>query len=326
MKALVTGATGFIGSHIVDQLLARGDSVRALVRARSVTHRLAHKRVELVEGDVTDIRTLPAAVNDVEVVYHAAALGRSHPAEAILATNLGGTENLLTVCVAQGVERFVLISSVSVYAPSLAPRVCEDAPRQPTDPYGRSKLGAEECVRRFGQEQHITYSVLRPCRVYGEPYNYHTARLLQSLRRRVLVVGSEGCPYYNLVHAADVATATVLAGTRREAAGQTYNVTDGQGASRKEIAQTLRTLSSYKQLVITLPKQWVASVYAAQSAVQAYRRLNPRAKPSTAWRQLFIGQQYDIAKARHDLGYEPQIDLKEGLRRTLEWYEQEARS
>jgi nucleoside-diphosphate-sugar epimerase len=322
MRALVTGATGFIGSHIVQHLLARGDRVCALVRQGSDTRHLAQQRVHLIQGDLTDPATLVAAVDGIDVVYHAAALGKSHTPTAIVATNVTGTKNLLAACAKKAVGRFVYISSVSVYVQSLAPLVDEHTPHGAIDVYGRSKSDAERSVHRYARTCGMTYSILRPCRVYGEPYNYHTTRLLRAMRGPVLIVGSARCPYYNLVHAFDVAAAAVLAGTRPEAAGLAFNITDGRGASRKEIAQTLRNLSGRRQVILTVPKRLVEYVYTMHSAFQAYRTHGGKAQPSTQWQQLFSGQRYDISRARHILGYEPQVDLQEGLRRTLAWYGQ----
>lgn len=324
MKALVTGGTGFIGSHIVDHLLTRGDRVRALVRPSSNIHRLAQRDVYLVRGDLSDPATLDAAVEGVDSVYHCAGLvGKEHTAAAIMATNVVGTENLLEACVRQAVGRFVLISTVSVYAPCLMPLIDEEAPQGGTGVYGRSKSAAEQSVRRYARECGMSYSILRPCRVYGERDSRYTAHLLRALGSPVLVVGAGGWPYYNLVHVADVATMAILAGTRPEAAGQAFNVTDGRGALRQEIAETLREITGRKQLILPVPKRLVEYAYERHATLKAYRTWNTRTKPSTQWKQLFSGQCYDISKARRQLGYEPQIAFQEGLRRAWTWYAQQ---
>jgi 2-alkyl-3-oxoalkanoate reductase len=320
MKALVTGAAGFIGSHIVDQLLARGDDVRALVRPTSDTRHLEQAGVELLVGDLTDSSTLSPALSGIDIVYHAAALGKAHSAQAIIRTNVTGTENLLVASAQELVSQFIFISSVSVYAQASIALVSEDAAHGAKDVYGQSKSAAEELVQHYGETYGIAYTILRPCRVYGEPYNHYTARLLRSARSPILIVGSVDCPYYNLVHASDVARSAILSSDCSEAVGQTYNITDGQGASRKEIAQTLRRLTGRKQIIITIPKTLVAFAYAMHAVFLAYRDPRKRTKPSNQWRQLFICQKYDIGKAKRELGYEPQVGLQEGLRRALTWY------
>lgn len=329
MKALATGATGFIGSHIVDHLLVRGDSVRALVRPDSDTRRLVRQGVRLVYGDLTDHAVLDTAVEGVDVIYHVAALlGKGHSATAMITTNVVGTENLLGACVRQAVSRFVFLSSVSVYAPSSAHLVDEDAPQGETGTYGQSKSAAERIIQHYAQTYGMNYSVLRPCRVYGERDERYTGRLLRILRAPIIPVVSGGWPFYNLVHASDVADAAILAGTRPGALGQTFNITDGQGAFLGEIVEAVRALSGQKQMILPVPQHLAAFAYRLRLVLRARRTRKDRRKDSVRWQRchLFCAQHFDISKARRDIGYEPQINLQEGLRRAMAWYEQERAS
>ncbi len=318
MNTLVTGATGFIGSHIVDALIARGDSVRALVRPGGQASRLIQQGVELVQGDLSDPQTLDTAVEGIELVYHAAALlGRERSSAAIFQTNVTGTENLLAACIRRDVRRFVFISSVAVYAPTALPLIDEESPQGAPDVYGQSKSAAEERVRHYAQMHGLSYSILRPCIVYGERDTQYTAQLLRTMRRPILIVGIGGWPYYNLVHAADVAAAAVLAGTCSQAAGQAFNITDGRGAFRQEIAQAVRRITKSKQVILTVPTRLIKNAYALRATIQAYRTGDVKSNPSIQLTRLFSHLQYDISKAQSQLGYVPQIDLREGLRRTL---------
>jgi nucleoside-diphosphate-sugar epimerase len=317
MDVLVTGATGFVGSHLVDHLAAQGARVRALVRHSSDTRRLTRTGVPLVPGDLADPEALMVAVKGVDIVFHAAALlSTGHTASAVLETNLTGTENLLKACTLQSVGRFVFFSSGSVYGLSPATLIDEQTPLAPTDAYGHSKALAEERVRHHGEVYSLVYSILRPCRIYGERDERFTVRLLRLLRSPIIVVAPDGRPYYNLVHASDVAAAALLAGQHPRAVGEAFNITDGRGASLRQICETLKNLKDRKQWVVQVPQGALRIARVARAMSRAQR---PAGQALGPW---FHTQRYDISKAQRLLGYEPQVNLREGLRRALAWYEQ----
>ena len=128
-----------------------------------------------------------------------------------------------------------------------------------------------------------------------------------------------------MVHASDVADAAIPAGTRPEATGQAFNITDGQGALLGEIAETVRELSGRKQVMVPVPQHLAAFAYGVRLAFRARRTRSDRREVSGHWRlcRLFCAQRFDISKARYEIGYEPQINLREGLCRVVAWYEQE---
>jgi nucleoside-diphosphate-sugar epimerase len=317
MEVLVTGATGFVGSHLVDYLAAQGARVRAMVRHSSDTHHLTRPGVQLVPGDLADQETLIAAVKGVDIVFHAAALlSTGHTASAILEINLTGTENLLKACTVQSVGRFVFFSSGSVYGLSPATLIDEQTPQVPTDAYGRSKALAEASVRHHGEVHGLKYSILRPCRIYGERDERFTARLLRLLRGPIIAVAPDGRPHYNLVHASDVAAAALLAGQHSRAVGEAFNITDGRGASLRQMSEILQNLKDRKQLVVQVPQGVLRFARVARALSRAQR---PTGRGLGPW---FHTQRYDISKAQRLLGYEPQVKLPQGLRRALAWYEQ----
>jgi len=328
MKVLVTGATGFIGSHIVEHLLARGDSVRALVRpARAKRTPLSEREgLEWSSGDLTDPSSLLSATQDIEVVYHAAALLTAHSDELMHMVNVTGVKNLLEACVQNRVERLVFISSVAAYAPTQDLVVSERAPLGGWGPYGRSKAEAEALIRSYADSFKLAYSVIRPCVVYGEgDYNNFTPRLLRLLRRSVIPVFAGDAPHMIMVHAADVADATILAGTYPRAAGQAFNVTGGAPTSLRELVGIYENLSGEKRRLLPIPRLGVSVALLMRWLVANVRQrhweqLLTRYKAREYQRSFFLrSHQYDISAARAELGYEPGIDLKEGLRRTLAW-------
>lgn len=328
MKALVTGATGFIGSHIVDHLLARGDSVRALVRPARAERSPLLERERLVwsYGDLTDPASLQSATHGIEVVYHAAALLTTHSDELMRLVNVTGVKNLLEACVQNRVERLVFISSVAAYAPTRDLVVSEHAPLGGWGPYGRSKAEAEALIRSYAESFRLAYSIVRPCVVYGEgDHNNFTPRLLRLLRRAVIPVLTGDAPHMITVHAADVAQATILAGTHPKAVGQAYNVTGSAPTSLRELVGIYAELSGDRKRLLPIPRFGVRTALLVRWLLANLRhrhweQLTERFRAREYQRSFFLrSHQYDISKAQGELGYEPGVDLREGLRRTLAW-------
>ena len=308
MAVLVTGASGFVGSHIVVALQENGVPVRGLVRSSSETSLLRSCGVPLVQGDLLDLDSLRKATRGVETVYHAAAVlpGSRHPllpkakcdSAMMKRVNVQGTQNILIACVENRVRRVVLLSSVSVYLPGPGP-ITEEAGTGGSCAYGQSKADAEAAVRAYAMQHDLEWVILRPCTIYGERGNGFTRLLLRILGLPVVIVSDNDWPSLELVHVADVATAAMLAGTRSNAQRQIYNITGGQGATLREIVSIYEEVTGRKRLVISVPEVVLKSVLG--SRVHPMRR-------------------YGIDKARRELGYQPQVSLAEGLRRTLDWY------
>jgi nucleoside-diphosphate-sugar epimerase len=308
MTVLVTGASGFVGSHIVAALQDNGASVRGLVRASSETALLRTWRVHLVQGDLLDLESLRNATRGVETVYHAAGVvsGRRLPLlpgpkrdPALMDwVNVQGTQNLLTACVENQVRRVVLISSVSVYLPAPSP-ITEEVAIGGGGAYGQSKAGAEAAVQACAAQHGLEWVILRPCTIYGERDSGFTRLLLRILGWPVVIVSDDDWPSLELVHVADVVTAAMLAGTRSRAQRQIYNITGGQGATLREIVKIYKEVTGRKRLVISVPEMALKQVLG--SRVHPMRR-------------------YSIDKARRELGYQPQISLTEGLHRMLDWF------
>ena len=176
MKALVTGATGLLGSHIVDRLLDRGDDVTALARPTSDVSYLREREVPIAYGDVTDADSLRSAVEGADVVYHAAAKVTDWgPWSDFEATTIRGTENVLEAASAAAIPRVLYVSTDSVYPNSAKFRgatITEDTPFEEAppswDPYQRAKLAAERIVWQFQRDGRLKVSIVRPGLILGE--------------------------------------------------------------------------------------------------------------------------------------------------------------
>lgn len=317
MTTLVTGASGFVGGHLVVRLLQKGTPVRGLVRRPD--HSLAAAGVECVVGDLHDEDVLQRATRGADVVYHAAAVTLGGPGD-LWETNVEGTRALLQASVANDVGRFVFLSSVSVYRPPLAPAIDEDAPIGGFELYGRSKAAGEAIVREIGAGG-IEQVILRPCQIYGSgDRSGYTARLLGLLAARRVPM-ARGPSRFSLVHIDDVIDAIVAAGTHPAAAGGVFNIAGPGQTSLRELAGVAVAPDSAVKPSIPIPRTALRAALSTRWLLAAAR--NPNVRPflrSYAHDMLhgsmwLGGPDYLTTRARTKLGYVPRVDPAEGLRR-----------
>ena len=204
MRALVTGASGFIGSNLVDRLLAEGVQVKCLVR-HTPTLPGSAKSLTLVPGDFQDPASLATAVEDADVVFHVAGVTRAARRADYFRGNLETTCNLLQACQEYGPEdqKFLFISSLAAAGPSPGNPLTEDEEPRPVSAYGESKLAAERAVLQFGRTRPVI--IIRPPAVYG-PRDRDTLLLFKSVQKRLHVIPGRGSQKVSLVHVHDLVT------------------------------------------------------------------------------------------------------------------------
>src|SRR6516164_7371815 len=321
---LVTGATGQLGSHIVEQLRASGESVRALVRpGRDLTF-LHQQGVEIIEGDLRDPVAVGRAVKDATIVYHCAAKvsdwGRWRDFEEEAVTS---TRNILAACMLVKVSQLLHVSSISVYGqPKLAAeeRITEETPLGQGfwmwDYYPRAKLLAEEIAREYSAT-----TIVRPSWLYGPRDRVTIPRVIPVLLgQRAPIIGS-GENYLNIIYAGDVAAGIILAANHPDATGQAYNICSEGEVKQKDLLNALTDALSLPRVTKHVPYA-LAVRYAF--VLEALAKLLQRSRPPTITRRAIylIGRstQYSTQKARTQLGWKPQVNIAEGVRRTLEWF------
>jgi nucleoside-diphosphate-sugar epimerase len=222
MNVLVTGATGFVGGHLVDQLLARGDNVTVLVRSRQRAAPIGGRGARLVEGDLADTGALARAVAGQDVIYHVAGLTGAPTERDLMAANRDGTARLVEACLVSGTPpRFVLVSSLAAGGPSRrgVPH-SSGAEQAPVTAYGRSKLAAEIVVQQSG----LPWVAVRPPIVYGPRDRDSLFDIFRAARLGIAPVFGDGAMELSFVQAADLGAALVVAGEHPDVVGQIYYV------------------------------------------------------------------------------------------------------
>jgi len=305
MRALVTGGAGFIGSHLVEALLAQGARVRVLDDlSTGRRENLPEGKVELTEGDTRDLDTCRAACAGVEHVFHQAALGSvprslADPATTI-AVNVGGTANVLTAAREAGVRRVIYASSSSVYGDAAAVVKEEGEEGCPLSPYAASKVMAEDLAAVFARCYGQELIGLRYFNVYGPrqspdgPYAAVVPRFFRAcLADEAPVIYGDGRQSRDFTFVEDAVAANLLAaGAPREALGRAYNVARGERTTIAELAERVR------------------------EAVGSGRP--PRHEPPRPGDVLHA--QADIGRAALCLGFRAAVPLREGLERTAAYY------
>ncbi len=321
---VVTGASGLLGSHIAEQLLERGERVRAFVRPTSDTTFLRQLGVELAAGDLTDPDSLRRAVAGADVVYHCAArVGDWGPWRAFQREVIDATANLLDACRDAGVGRVLHVSSIIVYGhPHIRQeQFTEDEPLGQNlwmwDNYCRAKVRAEELCRQYPGG----LTIVRPSWIYGPRDRTTLPRVLKALDAgRVGILGA-GDNLLNVVYAGDVAEGAILAANHPQAKGQAYNLSSEGEVTQLDFLNLLSDLLGRPRIRRHVP-YWLAFGGGFLSEVIG-RIIRIRRPPHmTRYAVALIGRstRFSIAKAREQLGWQPRVGIREGLQRTLDWY------
>jgi nucleoside-diphosphate-sugar epimerase len=329
-QALVTGATGFIGSHLVAALRRRGIPVRALVRASSSRGELDALGVDVVVGDVTAPMSLDAAVAGVDTVFHLAALLKQPWDAGVLPTNADGVRNLVAACAQrEHPPVVVLASSVAAVGPSPDGRpMLEGSTPRPVSDYGRSKLAGEHAARPYAATVPIT--VVRPPAVFGAR-DTGTLPLFRMAARGLAVVPIGGDYATSLVHVADLVEALVAAAERGErlpapgAAASAdhgiYFVADPRRPTVLELGRLLGRASGRGRVRVVRVPRAVGTAVAALTEGVARLRGVPSIVNRDKMREVHAGAWIVSAeKARRQLGWEAGASLEERLAATAAWY------
>jgi nucleoside-diphosphate-sugar epimerase len=321
-RILVTGATGFVGGHVCDQLLQQGNTVRALIRnpESSNSKKLRSWGVDIVIGDLFDVASVERAIAGVDVVYHLAGAYRDGKLfrTELMKTNVDGTRNMLNAALQAGVQRFVHCSTIGVHGDIQNPPATENSPYNPGDSYQESKVEGERVVLEY-MNKGLPAVIFRPGGVYG-PGDTRFLKLFKGIKKRTFVMLGSGEVLYQLIYIHDLIDGILLCGTKECAKGKTYILTGNEAITLNLFVRTIADELNVPRPRLHLP---VTPVYLASFVCEWIckpLRINPPLFPR---RMDFFRKtrSFDISKAKAELLFKPTTDLKTGVRRTVESYQ-----
>jgi nucleoside-diphosphate-sugar epimerase len=322
-KALITGATGFVGSHLAERLIERGRAVRCLVRPTSNLKYLKRPEIEFAHGGLDETTDWDAALDGVDTIYHVAGLTFARRAKDYFTVNHRGTEALLAAAIKRRnqIKKFTLVSSLAAIGPGRDGKpVDEDTEASPITPYGRSKLMGEEAVKAASDL--LPFTIVRPPAVYG-PRDYALYEFFKSLARGLSPMIGRDDKQISLVHARDLADGIILAGESEASTGRAYFISSAEVYSMRAVADKIAGMLGRRARTIAIPRTVAFGVAVAAEAFAALTRKPPviNRDKVTDLSQRCWG--CSIERARRELGYSPKISLDEGLSETIEWYKGE---
>jgi dihydroflavonol-4-reductase len=323
MKVLVTGASGFTGGQLSQFLAGRGDDVRALVRRRGRAAALNLSGIEIVEGDLTDRESLRRAMAGVDVVYNIAALYRDAglPTAQYRAVNATAVGTIVEVAQATGAKRVVHCSTVGVHGDIKTPPANEDAPLAPGDIYQETKLEGERLGREAAARVGMELVIARPTGIYG-PGDRRLFKVFGKIATGRFVMLGPGTHFYHVTYIDDLNEGFRLCATVPAAAGRTYILGGGEVTTLRELVARTAEVAGLSAPRVRLPVWPFWLLGAACEAVFVPLGMSP---PIYRRRVDFFrkSRAFDITRARRELGFNPAVGLREGIRRTLEWYREQ---
>jgi nucleoside-diphosphate-sugar epimerase len=325
MHAIVTGATGLLGRHLVKELCQRGWSVTAVVRQGSNRQPLEQLGVACAICDLSRENLNPCVLEKADVVFHAAgAVSDWAPWSYFTANTIRPTEAVCDTMTAAGCRRLIHFSTVGVYGrPPRQTAVSEDFPLAVTDRrnfYRRSKIESERIVWQHQREKQLAVTVIRPGMLYGPGDRSLLGRVVPLLRQQKISFLGDPRVALPLVHAGDVARAAVLAAGSDAAIGQAYNVINPEAVTQEEFFNTIAILAGAPHVRRHVPYS-VAYTIAGVAELLARLLRSPKPPRLTRYRVFLFGYErhYSIEKIRSALGWEPQIGFRSGIQKAVQW-------
>ncbi|MBI4654440.1 MAG: NAD(P)-dependent oxidoreductase [Nitrospirae bacterium] len=317
MKALVTGASGFIGSHLVEKLLSSGYEVSCLVRKTSNFRWLENPNLTIIHGDCADKESLNN-IRGFDYIFHLAGLTKANCGSEFYTVNTKATENIVEIVPKNNpqIRRFVYLSSLSAFGPSLNSKLPDENHKpHPVSDYGNSKLMGEEVVLKYRDRMPI--SILRPSAVYG-PRDKEIFLFFKLIKRGILPYWGKG--HVSLVYIDDLINAIILSAEKEEAVGEVFFISDGMVYSNEEVINEIANALEVKLMRVRLPKAILPVIGFIGENVGKVINKATMINRDKIKELMYSEWVCDISKAKDKLGFMPKVKLKEGIKWTAEWY------
>jgi nucleoside-diphosphate-sugar epimerase len=320
LRILVTGSSGFIGKNLVDFLLKEGHSVRGLDKKKGKLRKDIPdgSLYEELIGNITREDILRRAVEDIDVVFHLASLVTQAdvPESRYWEVNVGGTENLLSVCKDAGVKRFVYCSTDSVVGRIHQPPAKEADPPHPENIYGNTKCEAEKRVLEYSSRMSVV--ILRPTRVYG-PGDWRMLEIFRRIKQKRFFLIGRGEALFHPVYISDCMQGFKLASEVRGAEGEIFHIGGAKPVKIRYFLETAARELGVRIGRIHFPCSLARGVAVILEKCCPILGITP---PFTRRNLEFFTKtrSYDISKARKILGYNPEVGVEDGVKKTVQWY------
>jgi dihydroflavonol-4-reductase len=316
---LITGASGFVGSHLAEVLSRQKVRVKLLVRSTSRIPFKPTARMELWYGDVTDLESVRKAMKGVKVVYHLAGILRGSNREQFENVNVQGTENVCrAMAEVKSAKRLVCVSSLSAAGPSqLGSPITEKYPCKPVSIYGETKLKGERIAISYKNKFQV--SVIRPAAVYG-PRETDIFAYFKMVRQGLVLIPGDGIQEISFVHVSDVVDSILLAGQSPKAVGQIYFVSDGKSYRWEDFARVVGQVLKRSFITIRVPMgivRMVAELGELGAKITGKPTMVNRDKIKEGMVPAWVCSN---GKIRKELGFSPRYDLEKGIRDSVKFY------
>jgi len=318
--SLVTGASGFVGSHLVDKLLSINHKVRIIARKESRLKWIDASKIEVIPCDYNDVESLRNAVKNVDYIFHVAGVIKSKTKEGYYKGNVDATRNLLLAVEKENpdLKRFLFVSSQAAAGPSpkgLAKT--EDMECNPVTTYGKSKLMAEAEVKKFTGK--IPFTIVRPSAVYG-PRDPEILMFFQTLKKGIQPMVGLKEKYVSLVHVFDLIDGILLAAFSDKSLYQTYFISSEKGYGWEEIGNISSKILGKKVVKIKIPHFAVYTVAAISQFLSYFSKEATILNLEKAREMVQESWVCSVEKAKKELSYNQKISLEEGIKNTVNWY------
>ncbi|MCC5940285.1 MAG: NAD-dependent epimerase/dehydratase family protein [Balneolaceae bacterium] len=318
MNVFVTGGTGFIGSHLTDKLIESTAVKEVKCLVRSSEKWLEGKPYSKVKGDLHSIRSIEEALEEVDTIFHLAAIVKAPSKKEFSHANVDATENLLRLARRTGIKKMVILSSLAAAGPSHGNPLTELDEMNPISMYGHSKKEMEEMVHRLaGPDMSIT--ILRPPAVYG-PREDQIFTLFKMMSKGIApIVGDGEHPRLSIVYVHDLVQGIMKAANQTKPGVHTYFISGEGIANWNQIRDIVTTVLNRKVTSIKIPPNWVKKIAGAIETSASFFGSYPVINREKA-NEMVLEWTCTHQKAVDELGYQPQFSLEEGISRTLRWY------
>jgi len=319
MKALVTGATGFVGSHLVCELLSQDYEVRILARDPNKAKKFGSNVVDIICGDLNDAPSLIKATKDIDIVFHLAALlgGPDILEKDLQETNVQGTKLLLDASVSNNVKKFLFLSGCAVIG-DITYMANECSECHPSTPYARTKYEAEKLAMKCMSDSGIPVTIIRSTMVYGPGEIRYKLKMMKMIKKGFFRIIGDGENQVSWVYIDNLIDGITRASRCDKANGEIYIISDEKPYTMNEFIE-----AASKALGVKTPGHmprsiaWIAALFF--EGLSKVIKINP---PLFRDRivSLTANHSCDCSKARKELGYNPKVPLEEGLRRMVKYY------